>query len=192
LLVTARLIRSGDNAGAGVVATFRDFREAQKLAYQIITAQDMLDFNDIIGESKAILEVKAKAAKIARSNSTVLIVGESGTGKEVFARAIHTASAHSHKPFVPINCGAIPEHLLESELFGYEEGAFTGARRGGKPGKFELANGGTIFLDEIGNMSLYLQAKLLRVLQERQIERVGGTQVILGTIKFSPLTDLIR
>ncbi|MBF7082288.1 sigma 54-interacting transcriptional regulator [Desulfallas sp. Bu1-1] len=197
LLVTARLIRSGDNTGAGVVATFRDFREAQKLAYQIITAQDMLDFNDIIGESKAILEVKAKAAKIARSNSTVLIVGESGTGKEVFARAIHTASAHSHKPFVPINCGAIPEHLLESELFGYEEGAFTGARRGGKPGKFELANGGTIFLDEIGNMSLYLQAKLLRVLQERQIERVGGTQVIPVDIRViaatnNDLQDMVR
>lgn len=197
LLVTARLIRSGDNTVAGVVATLRDFSEAQKLAYQIINTQDMLDFNDIIGTSKAITEVKAKAAKIARGNSTVLIVGESGTGKEVFARAIHTAGTHGHKPFVPINCGAIPEQLLESELFGYEEGAFTGARRGGKPGKFELANGGTIFLDEIGNMSLYLQAKLLRVLQERQIERVGGTRVVPVDIRViaatnNDLQDMVR
>lgn len=194
---TAKPIKSEKNGKAGIVATFRDFREAQKLAYQIVTTQEMMDFNDIIGISKAIREVKDKASKIARSNSTVLIVGESGTGKEIFARAIHTASTHSHKPFVPINCGAIPEHLLESELFGYEEGAFTGARRGGKPGKFELANGGTIFLDEIGNMSLYLQAKLLRVLQERQIERVGSTQVIPVDIRViaatnSDLQDMVR
>jgi len=187
--ITAKLIHSEENGVAGVVATFRDFREAQKLAYQIVASQETTDFSDIIGKSKTISEVKAKAAKIAHSNSTVLIVGESGTGKEIFARAIHTASAHSHKPFVPINCGAIPEHLLESELFGYEEGAFTGARRGGKPGKFELANGGTIFLDEIGNMSLYLQAKLLRVLQERQIERVGGTQVIPVDIRVIAATN---
>ncbi len=187
--ITAKPIQSGESGPAGVVATFRDFREAQKLAYQIVSTQETLDFNDIIGESRAIREVKAQAAKIARSNSTVLIVGESGTGKEIFARAIHTASSHGHKPFVAINCGAIPEHLLESELFGYEEGAFTGARRGGKPGKFELANGGTIFLDEIGNMSLYLQAKLLRVLQERQIERVGGTQVIPVDIRVIAATN---
>lgn len=186
---TAKPIKSEKNDTAGIVATFKDFREAQKLAYQIVTTQEMMDFNDIIGVSKLIGEVKAQAAKIARSNSTVLIVGESGTGKEIFARAIHTASTHGHKPFVPINCGAIPEHLLESELFGYEEGAFTGARRGGKPGKFELANGGTIFLDEIGNMSLYLQAKLLRVLQERQIERVGGTQVMPVDIRVIAATN---
>ncbi|SFR05701.1 sigma-54-dependent Fis family transcriptional regulator [Desulfoscipio geothermicus] len=195
-LITARPIRS-ESGIAGVVTTFKDFREAQKMAYQIITSQEMLNFDDIIGESKAIREVKSQAAKIARSNSTVLIVGESGTGKEIFARAIHAASPHGHKPFVPINCGAIPEHLLESEFFGYEEGAFTGARRGGKPGKFELANGGTIFLDEIGNMSLYLQAKLLRVLQERQIERVGGTQVIPVDIRViaatnNDLQDMVR
>ncbi len=196
LWITAKPIMS-EKGTAGIVATFRDFREAQKLAYQIVTTQEMMDFNDIIGISNAIQEVKSKAAKIARSNSTVLIVGESGTGKEIFARAIHTASGHGRKPFVPINCGAIPEHLLESELFGYEEGAFTGAKRGGKPGKFELANGGTIFLDEIGNMSLYLQAKLLRVLQERQIERVGGTQVIPVDIRViaatnSDLQDMVK
>jgi len=195
--ITAKLIRSDEDGSAGVVATFRDFREAQKLAYEIVTKQEWLGFGDITGNSDAINEVKFKAVKIARSNSTVLIVGESGTGKELFARAIHADGSRSHKPFVPINCGAIPEHLLESELFGYEEGAFTGARRGGKPGKFELANGGTIFLDEIGNMSLYLQAKLLRVLQERQIERVGGTQVIPVDIRViaatnSDLQEMVR
>ncbi|WP_027365162.1 sigma-54-dependent Fis family transcriptional regulator [Desulfotruncus alcoholivorax] len=189
LLITAKPIQSGEKKAVGVVATFRDFKEAQKLAYQIITTQEMLGFDDIIGNSTVIKEVKSKAAKIAGSNSTILILGESGTGKEVFARAIHAGSTHSHKPFVPINCGAIPENLLESELFGYEEGAFTGARRGGKPGKIELANGGTLFLDEIGNMSLYLQAKLLRVLQERNIERVGGTQVIPVDIRVIAATN---
>jgi len=194
---TAKPIKPEKKGPAGMVATFRDFREAQKLAYQIVTTQEMMDFNDIIGESKAIREVINKAAKIAAGNSTVLIVGESGTGKEIFARAIHTAGSSGRKPFVAINCGAIPEHLLESELFGYEEGAFTGARRGGKPGKFELAHGGTIFLDEIGNMSLYLQAKLLRVLQERQIERVGGTQMVPVDIRViaatnSDLQDMVR
>ncbi|WP_347487966.1 sigma 54-interacting transcriptional regulator [Desulfoscipio sp. XC116] len=189
LLITARPIQSGEGTFAGVVATFSDFQEAQKLAYRIVTTQETLDFKDIIGESKAIRDVKSKAIKIARSNSTVLILGESGTGKEVFARAIHTAGPHGHKPFMPINCGAIPEHLLESELFGYEEGAFTGARRGGKPGKFELANGGTVFLDEIGNMSLYLQAKLLRVLQERQIERVGATRLVPVDIRIIAATN---
>jgi PAS domain S-box-containing protein len=189
LFLTARPIRSGNLDVAGVVASFRDFSETQKLAYEIINTLETLTFDDIIGSSKSLMEVKAKAKKIAASNSTVLIVGESGTGKEIFARAIHSASPYSNKPFVAINCGAIPEHLLESELFGYDEGAFTGARRGGKHGKFELANGGTIFLDEIGNMSLYLQAKLLRVLQERQIERVGGTQLIPVEIRVIAATN---
>ncbi|MGI6552605.1 MAG: sigma-54 interaction domain-containing protein [Bacillota bacterium] len=112
---------------------------------------------------------------MANSDSTVLITGESGTGKEILARAIHANSNRSQEHFVTINCGAIPETLLESELFGYEEGAFTGAKKGGKLGKFEIANGGTIFLDEIGDMPLHLQVKLLRVLQEKVIERVGGS-----------------
>jgi transcriptional regulator with PAS, ATPase and Fis domain len=125
-----------------------------------------------------LLAVKTKAQKVAPSNSTVLIIGESGTGKEVFARAIHAAGPHGHKPFITINCGAMPENLLDIELFGYAEAAFSGAKRGSKPGKFELADGGTIFLDEISNMSLYLQTKLLRVLKERRVERVGGTRLI--------------
>lgn len=189
LVSTAKPIKSEEGEIVGVVASFRDFSETQQFAYDILHKQQNITFDNIIGASKVIMEVKEKAKKIAGSKSTVLILGESGTGKEVFARAIHAASAQSHKPFVSINCGAIPESLLESELFGYEEGAFTGARRGGKPGKFELANGGTIFLDEIGNMSLYLQAKLLRVLQERQIERVGGTQLIPVDIRVIAATN---
>ncbi|NHM28639.1 sigma 54-interacting transcriptional regulator [Desulfofundulus sp. TPOSR] len=189
LLVTARPIMGSDGRSVGVVASARDFKETQKLAYEIMSAQKVFTFDDIIGESRAIRELKAKAAKIAGSHSTVLITGESGTGKEIFARAIHAASPRKNKPFVAINCGAIPETLLESELFGYEEGAFTGARKGGKPGKFELANHGTIFLDEIGNMSLYLQAKLLRVLQERQVERVGGNRLIPVDIRIIAATN---
>ncbi len=186
---TAKPIKAEDKRIVGVVASFRDFSETQQLAYQIVNRQNSITFNNIVGQSKAIQQVKEKARKIAGSNSTVLIVGESGTGKEVFARAIHSASPHSHKPFIAINCGAIPEPLLESELFGYDEGAFTGAKRGGKPGKIELASGGTLFLDEIGNMSLYLQAKLLRVLQEKQIERVGGTKVIPVDIRIIAATN---
>lgn len=189
LLVTARPIIDSQGNQVGVVATARDFQETSKLAYEIISAQKTITFADIIGKSQVIAELKERAAKIAKSNSTVLILGESGTGKEIFARAIHSAGPRHARPFVAINCGAIPETLLESELFGYEEGAFTGARKGGKPGKFELASQGTVFLDEIGNMSLYLQAKLLRVLQERQIERVGGNRPIPVDIRVIAATN---
>ena len=133
-----------------------------------------LTMDEIIGESEEILKVKRDARRSARTLATVLITGESGTGKEMFAKSIHHLSPFSTGPFISVNCGAIPEHLFESELFGYEEGAFTGARKGGKPGKFELAQNGTIFLDEIGEMPLVMQTKLLRVLQEREVERVGG------------------
>ncbi|MBC7105060.1 MAG: sigma 54-interacting transcriptional regulator [Firmicutes bacterium] len=133
-------------------------------------------FATIVGESEEIRKSKELARRAAATDATVLLLGESGTGKELFARAIHQASRRSGKPFVRVNCAGIPEALRESELFGYEEGAFTGARKGGKPGKFELANGGTIFLDEIGDMKLSMQAKLLRVLQEGEIEKVGSTR----------------
>jgi transcriptional regulator with PAS, ATPase and Fis domain len=144
--------------------------------------------DDIIGSSPAITALKEQVRKIAKSESTVLIRGESGTGKEVLAQSIHRLSHRSNGPFVAINCAAIPESLLESELFGYEEGAFTGAKKGGKPGRFELARGGTLFLDEIGDMPLYLQAKLLRVLQERRIERVGGTKSIEVDVRIIAAT----
>ncbi|MGO5075711.1 sigma-54 interaction domain-containing protein [Clostridium sporogenes] len=131
-------------------------------------------FKDIVGNSSESKNVKILAKKSANTNSNVLIVGESGTGKELYANSIHNASNRRLGPFIKINCGAIPAELLESELFGYEEGAFTGAKKGGKKGKFELANGGTIFLDEIGDMPMCMQVKLLRVIQEREVERVGG------------------
>ncbi|GAA0748294.1 sigma-54 interaction domain-containing protein [Clostridium oceanicum] len=131
-------------------------------------------FNDIAGASSKNKKVKILAKRAANTNSNILIVGESGTGKELYAHSVHNASNRRLDPFVKINCGAIPSDLLESELFGYEDGAFTGAKKGGKKGKFELANGGSIFLDEIGDMPMSMQVKLLRVIQEREVERVGG------------------
>lgn len=135
-------------------------------------------FENIIGSSPALTKLKEKARKIARSSSTVLIYGESGSGKELLARAIYQASPRRDSPFVPINCGGIPDTLLESELFGYVSGAFTGASSRGRMGKFELAQGGVIFLDEISSMPLHMQVKLLRVLQERVITRLGSNQNI--------------
>lgn len=132
-------------------------------------------FASIIGGSKRISETKILAQKASHTDSNVLILGESGTGKELLAHAIHNESGRNFAPFIKVNCAAIPAELLESELFGYEEGAFTGAKKDGKIGKFELADGGTIFLDEVGDMPLHMQSKLLRVIQEREIERVGGT-----------------
>ncbi|OIN98136.1 MAG: sigma-54-dependent Fis family transcriptional regulator [Desulfovibrionaceae bacterium CG1_02_65_16] len=133
-----------------------------------------LNIDGIIGSSPALKEVYKILEKVAPTDSTVLVTGESGTGKELLVRALHKNSKRHEKPFVPINCGAIPRELLESELFGHEKGAFTHAIRS-RPGRFELADGGTIFLDEIGEMDLSLQVKILRALQEKEIERVGGT-----------------
>ncbi|MCR2044447.1 sigma-54 interaction domain-containing protein [Anaerosalibacter massiliensis] len=136
--------------------------------------EDKFSDDKIIGNSKEFEKTKRLAEKASNNNLPVLITGETGTGKEVFANYIHYASDRKDKPLISINCAAIPEELLESELFGYEEGAFTGAKKGGKKGKFQLANGGTIFLDEIGDMPMHMQAKLLRVLQENEVERIGG------------------
>ncbi|NLL18489.1 MAG: sigma 54-interacting transcriptional regulator, partial [Clostridia bacterium] len=133
--------------------------------------------------------LKETIKRIASSNSTILITGETGTGKELVAHAIHMESSRKYGPFIQVNCAAIPEHLLESELFGYEEGAFTGSRKGGQIGKFQLAHGGTIFLDEIGDMSLSLQAKLLRVLQEREIERLGATKTTQIDVRVIAATN---
>jgi transcriptional regulator with PAS, ATPase and Fis domain len=132
-------------------------------------------FDDIIGNSKIITYVKKMSRRVAEGDSTILVTGESGTGKELFSQAIHMASLRANGPFVCVNCAGIPENLLESELFGYEAGAFTGAKKGGKPGKFELAHNGTIFLDEIGDMPMGMQGKILRVIQENEVEHVGGT-----------------
>ncbi|MGI6550837.1 MAG: sigma 54-interacting transcriptional regulator [Syntrophomonadales bacterium] len=146
-------------------------------------------FEDLIGRSSEFVTVKALAQQFAQTSSTLLITGESGTGKELFAQAIHNASSRRTGPFIRINCVTLPENLLESELFGYEDGAFTGAKKGGKPGKFELARGGTVFLDEIGDMPMNMQTKLLSVLQERVIERVGGTKPIDINVRVIAATN---
>jgi len=158
----------------GYVVTFRGIEEIPKLVANYIGRERQVTFRDILGSSASMSRVKQIAASIAGADSTVLIQGESGTGKELFARAIHFESPRRKGPFVALNCAAIPEPVLESELFGYEEGAFTGAKRGGKPGKFELAHGGTLFLDEIGDMPIHLQAKILRAIQERMVDRLGA------------------
>lgn len=146
-------------------------------------------FNNIIGRSDKSIEVMSLAKRAAKTDSNVLITGESGTGKELFAHSIHNASRRCLKPFVKINCGAIPAELFESEMFGYEEGAFTGAKRTGKKGKFESANGGTILLDEIGDMPMNMQVKLLRVIQEKELVRVGGNDVINVDVRVIASTN---
>lgn len=146
-------------------------------------------FEDILTQEKSMRDIVEKARSFALVDSTVRIIGESGSGKELFAQSLHHGSARSNGPFVALNCAALPKELLESELFGYEEGAFTGARKGGKPGLFELAHGGTIFLDEIGSISLDLQARLLRVLQEREVMRIGGDSVIPVDVRCIAATN---
>lgn len=187
-IVTVKPFSSGDEI-EGVVISFRDIEEAQKLVYNFNTRNIKNTVNDIIGSSEKIMKAKQQALITARSNSTVLITGESGTGKEMFAKAIHYASPRGDNPFITVNCGAIPENLMESELFGYEKGAFTGASEKGKEGKFELADGGTIFLDEIGDMPLHLQVKLLHVLQNMRFERVGGNRSIMVDVRVIAATN---
>ncbi|MEW4414602.1 sigma 54-interacting transcriptional regulator [Clostridium sp. AN503] len=146
-------------------------------------------FDDVIGQSEPILRTKEILKKMAQTESPVLLIGETGTGKELFAHSVHNASRRKGQPFVAINCAAMPENLLESELFGYEDGAFTGARKGGRPGLFEFAHQGTLFLDEVEGMSPALQVKLLRVLQEREIMRVGGNQIIHVDVRIVAATN---
>ncbi|WP_298198278.1 sigma 54-interacting transcriptional regulator [Desulfosporosinus sp.] len=162
----------------GAVITLRDLQQIKKLVKAATVNDIETHFSQIVGNSKKMKDLKAMALHVAPSKATLLIQGESGTGKELLARAIHQSSKRKGHAFIAINCGAIPENLLESELFGYEEGSFTGAKRGGKLGKFELAHNGTLFLDEIGDMPLHLQVKILRVLQERRVERIGSTRSI--------------
>lgn len=188
-LISGKTVQLGAKS-AGSILTLKKMDDVYKVINEMSLSNVTTSFDDIIGNSEEIVQVKEKAKMVANSNSTILILGESGTGKELFARAIHESSNRKNKPFIAFNCAAIPENLIESELFGYEEGAFTGAVRGGKPGKFQLAQGGTIFLDEIGDMPLHLQTKLLRVLQEKSIEKIGGhksipidTRVIAATNK---------
>ena len=183
-IVTNRVPIIVDGEVMGAVATFQEVESLQQMEANVRrklqskghTAR--FTFEDIKGKSPALVSTVEKARLFARTDSTVLILGESGTGKELFAQSIHNESTSSHQPFVAVNCAALPENLLESELFGYVEGAFTGAKRGGKAGLFELAHHGTIFLDEISEMNPNLQARLLRVLQEREVTRLGADYVI--------------
>src|SRR2546428_8898945 len=150
--------------------------------------RERYDFSHIIGNSGPLRQVYEQVTQVARTNTTVLLRGESGTGKELIAHAIHYNSPRANKPFVKVSCAALPESLIESELFGYEKGAFTGAE-GRKKGRFELADGGTLFLDEIGDINPATQVKLLRVLQEREFERVGGTETLKANVRLIAATN---
>lgn len=172
-----------------VVDTFRKIKRVNKLMNELNGAYANFTFDDIIGSSIQIQDCIAKAKTAAMSMSNVLITGESGTGKELIAQSIHSYSDRKNQPFVSINCGAIPRELLESELFGYEPGSFTGASNKGRMGKFELADGGTIFLDEIGEMPIDMQVKLLRVIQERKLTRIGGNHVFDLDVRIIAATN---
>ncbi|WDV46825.1 sigma 54-interacting transcriptional regulator [Clostridiaceae bacterium M8S5] len=186
---------------AGIVSTDKDITEIKKMQTELEEANDLLEFlqrevdkysntnfGEVIGTSKSIQEKIQLSKQVAKTNASILIIGESGTGKEVFAKAIHDYSGVKGY-FVPVNCGAIPTELFESEFFGYEEGAFTGAKKSGKKGLFELANNGTIFLDEIGDLPLFMQAKLLRVLQEKEIKRVGSEKITKVNVRVISATN---
>jgi len=195
MIATNRVPIIVNNEVLGAVATFQDVTLLQKTEHKIrrkLADKGFLatyKFKNILFLSNKMKDVVNQARKYARLDSTVLIFGETGTGKELFAQSIHNASKRRNGPFVAINCAALPENLLESELFGYVEGAFTGARKGGKPGLFELAHKGTIFLDEIGEMPLGLQSKLLRVIQERMVMRIGGDKVIPVDVRIICATN---
>ncbi len=171
---------------SGIISLTEELSQAKKLLRHLKARYTCLD---IIGNSPAMIRAKEQARMAAETPATVILRGESGTGKELFAHAIHNASSRRKGQFVRVNCAALTESLLESELFGYEEGAFTGALKGGKKGLFEEANGGTIFLDEIGDISLSLQSKLLRVLQEKEIVRVGGTSSFTVDVRVITATN---
>ena len=171
-----------------LVLVLKSMQEARALAHSL-TRPRTVSFSDLTFESKLMADVIRLARAASRVDATVLLQGESGTGKEIFARAIHGESSRAPGPFVPINCAALPETLLESELFGYEEGSFTGAKRGGKQGIFEFAQGGTVFLDEVGELPAHLQAKLLRALQEGRVRRVGGREEIPVDVRLIAATN---
>lgn len=192
-----------DGGLKGVISVFRDLEETLRLSRELERLTSVThyllnqldeknapssEFKNIIGANGGFKKSLSLAARVAGSDVPVMIRGENGVGKEIVANAIHKASKRGDKPLIRVNCAAIPENLLESELFGYEEGAFTGAKRGGKIGKFEMADGGTLFLDEIGDMNLAMQSKILRAVQEKEIERVGGTRPIPVDIRILSAT----
>jgi len=196
--------QNGKIRGAISSATFFDINKVAQLKEEIdklrkenliyqgqlaALRQVPVSIDSVIGNSPSMQKIKATIEKVADSNLTVLITGETGTGKEVFANAVHQLSNRCFGNFIKVNCAAIPKDLLESELFGYNEGAFSGANKGGKVGKFEQANNGTILLDEIGELPLPLQSKLLRIIQERELERVGGTNIVKLNVRIICCTN---
>lgn len=195
LLVVNRVPIQVQGEQVGLVVTFQEFSRLQQLEQKI--RQELhykglvakFSFQDIVASCPEMRDTIERAKRFGQTDSTVLITGESGTGKELFAQSMHHINKRREGPFVAVNCGAIPDNLLESELFGYEEGAFTGAKKGGKPGLFELAHGGTIFLDEIGRISTDLQARLLRVLQEKEVMRLGGDRIIPVDVRVIAATN---
>ncbi len=174
----------------GTVCLIEDYKDTTQFAYAIASKQNEIMLKDIKGENEGFINFKNKVKNISVNDSTVLLTGETGTGKELFARAIHSESRRKEYPFISINCGALPDTLIESELFGYEKGAFTGANNMGKHGKFYLANKGTILLDEIETMPLYLQPKLLRVIERREVERIGGNKSIPIDVRIIAATNM--
>jgi sigma-54 dependent transcriptional regulator, acetoin dehydrogenase operon transcriptional activator AcoR len=188
-LFSAYPIRTKEGDIPGFLLAFREYSGVIRMINQFAGHSTRYSFNDLVGESKSIKELISYCTRIALKPTTVLISGESGTGKEIIAQAIHHASPRNAAAFVAINCGAISESLIESELFGYVEGAFTGATKAGRPGKFELADKGTIFLDEIGEMPLGMQVKLLRAIQEKAVMRVGSDKPIPVNVRIIAATN---
>ncbi|MDL2219318.1 sigma 54-interacting transcriptional regulator [Ruminococcaceae bacterium OttesenSCG-928-O06] len=182
-------IKSMNNTNE-VISVFRQVKEESRFYQQELKRSGItLGFDNLVTQDAAVLEIIKTAKRTANSDIPILLLGETGTGKEVVANAIHAVSARRSRPFVKVNCAALPEHLIESELFGYEEGAFTGAKKGGKKGKFELADKGTIFLDEIGELPMQTQAKLLRVLQDGVIDRVGASEPVSSDFRLIAATN---
>jgi sigma-54 dependent transcriptional regulator, acetoin dehydrogenase operon transcriptional activator AcoR len=188
-LFSAYVIRTKDGEIPGYLLAFREYSDILQMINQYAGHNTRYTFNDFIGESEAVKSLVRYCRTIARKPSTVLITGETGTGKEIIAQSIHHESPRHDAAFVAINCGAISESLIESELFGYAEGAFTGARKGGRPGRFELADNGTLFLDEIGEMPLDMQVKLLRAIQEKAVTRVGSEKSIPVDVRIIAATN---
>ncbi len=187
LIKSSPIIFKGERV-SNIIEFNKKIEEVQA-AYKLFASSKIVRFEDILGSSSSIKNVKNIAKTIAKTDSTVLLRGESGTGKELFARAIHFESERRDAPFIAVNCASIPDNLLESEFFGYEGGAFSGAKREGQMGKFELANGGTIFLDEIGDLPLHLQPKILRVLQEQSFTKIGGKEEIFVDVRIIAATN---
>lgn len=188
--VTANRLKNMNSEYEGVIVVLRESNRINRLVRKVIGSEAKVTFDDIVHKSQSFSHTIKMAQTVAASTSNVLLLGESGTGKDLIAQAIHNASPRRDKSFIAINCAALPRDLIASELFGYEEGAFTGASKGGKIGKFELAEQGTLFLDEIGDMPIDLQASLLRILEERKIMKVGGSKLVPVDVRIIAATNI--